>query len=102
MTVAAAGSRASISANVARGSRAMASWSVTYGITEEQRPTPAPHSSQAGWLNADSAPASPNGVAAIMARSMATASWSMPVSAGPARPVGSAGPSLAIRCPRTT
>jgi hypothetical protein len=29
MTVAVAGSRASMSANVARGSRAMASWSVT-------------------------------------------------------------------------
>jgi hypothetical protein len=48
MTVAAAGSRDSSSANVARGSRANASWSHTYGITDEQIPTPAPAASNSG------------------------------------------------------
>ena len=52
MTVAVAGSSASISANVARGSRAIASWSVTYGMTDEHTPTPMPQASQAGWPNA--------------------------------------------------
>jgi hypothetical protein len=44
--VAVAGSSASISANVARGSLAIASWSVTYGTTDEHRPTPTPQASQ--------------------------------------------------------
>ncbi len=48
IAVAVAGSSASISANVARGSLAIASWSVTYGITDEQRPTPTPQASQSG------------------------------------------------------
>ena len=31
---------------------AIANWSLTYGITEEHRATPAPHSSHTGWVNA--------------------------------------------------
>ncbi|GFJ93579.1 hypothetical protein Prum_072210 [Phytohabitans rumicis] len=61
MTVAEAGKMLSINAKVARRSRAMASWSVTYGMTEEQTPTATPASSQPGWSKAgaelvDSAP----------------------------------------------
>ena len=37
-----------MSAKVARGSRAIASWSVTYGITDEHKPTPMPQASHAG------------------------------------------------------
>ena len=42
ITVAVAGSSETSSAYVARGSRAIASWSQTYGITEEATPTPMP------------------------------------------------------------
>jgi len=77
MTVAKTGSSASISENVARGSRAMASWSVTYGITDEHTPTPAPASSRAGCRNAGSAPPRPPDAPATAAIAMATASRSM-------------------------
>src|SRR6266496_3282999 len=45
VSVANTGSSASIRANVARGSLAIASWSVTYGMTDEHTPTPRPASS---------------------------------------------------------
>jgi hypothetical protein len=90
MIAANTGSSASMSANVARGSRAMASWSVTYGMTEEHTPTPAPAASSTGWPNAGSAPARPAGVAATAAISIAMPSWSMP------------GPLFAIVWPSTT
>ena len=48
MIVANVGSSASISAYLPRGSRAMASWSVTYGMTDEHTPTPAPAASSTG------------------------------------------------------
>jgi hypothetical protein len=48
ITVAVAGSSANISENVARGRRAIANWLDTYGITEEQMPTPIPASSSSG------------------------------------------------------
>jgi hypothetical protein len=70
MTVAAAGSSASIRAKVARGSRAIASWSVTYGITEEQTPTPTPHASHTGCVKDSAAGPIPNGVATTAAMSM--------------------------------
>ena len=77
--MAVAGSRASIRAKVARRSRAMASWSVTYGITEEQRPTAIPQSQPARMGEGGTAPPRPNGVATTAATSMAAPSWSMPL-----------------------
>ena len=47
-TTAVAGNRATISEYVDRGSRAIASWSVTYGITDDEIPTPTPASSTSG------------------------------------------------------
>jgi hypothetical protein len=47
-TVALAGSNDMSSAKAARGSLAIASWSVTYGITDEQMPTPQPAPSRSG------------------------------------------------------
>lgn len=82
MIVAHAGSRLSSRANVARGTRAITTWSMTYGTTDEQIPTPAPASSQPGWASAPKpapAPAPiPNGVMATAATSMAAPSWSIP------------------------
>ena len=92
MTVAVAGSKDSSSANVARDSRANASWSHTYGITEEQIPTPAPAASSSGRPKAATASARPTGAATTAATSIASPSRSMP--AGP--------PSAAIRLPSTT
>jgi len=107
--VAVAGRIASISAKVDRGSRAIASWSVTYGVTEEHTPTPMPHSSQLGCTNVGAAPATPNGVATTAAMSIAAPSWSIPLitpaSAGAPLLLLLAVPSaavLAIRCPSTT
>src|SRR6202044_2908065 len=68
-------------ANVARGSRAIASWSATYGITDEQTPTPIPQASQTGWVNAGQAPLRPTGAATTAAISMAAPTWSIPDSA---------------------
>src|SRR4029453_5187930 len=52
MIVPSIGNSASIREKVTRGSLAMASWSVTYGTTEEHSPTPTPASSSPGWANA--------------------------------------------------
>ena len=78
MTVAVAGSRETISAYVARGSRAIASWSVTYGITEEEIPTPTAAASSSGSVNAGAAPPAPIGRATTAAISIASARPSMP------------------------
>ena len=48
MIVALAGSNDMSSAKAARGSLAIASWSVTYGITDQQMPTPQPAPSRSG------------------------------------------------------
>jgi hypothetical protein len=90
------GSRASIRAKLARGSLAIASWSVTYGITEEHGPTPTPAASSSGWVNASRAPPRPTGVITSVATSMAAPSWSIPLIA----PVPAS--ALAIGCPSTT
>jgi hypothetical protein len=63
--VAVTGSSASIRLYVARGSRTIASWSVRYGITVEQMPTPSPQSSHVGWCTAGRAAPMPSGVAPI-------------------------------------
>src|SRR5262245_40410199 len=96
MTTANTGSRASMRANVARGSRAMASWSVTYGMTDEQIATPNPASSKTGSVTAVVAEARPIGVATTAATIIAAPSWSMPLqSPAPVR-------LWATRWPRTT
>lgn len=95
MTVANTGSSASMSENVARGSRAMASWSATYGMTDEQTPIPAPASSRTGCRNAGRAPPRPQGAAAIAATHMAAESLSTPLGPLPSTPA------TAIRWPRT-
>jgi hypothetical protein len=77
MIVANTGSSASISANVALGSRAIASWSATYGMTDEQTPTPAPASSRTGCVNAGSAPGRPIGVITSAAITIDAASRSI-------------------------
>src|ERR1039458_2044419 len=101
MTVAAAGSSASMRAKVARGSRAMASWSVTYGITEEQSPTPIPQRSHTGWMKESAAGTIPNGVATRAAMSMDRPSWSIPLigDAGESPPPA---PVFAMRWPSIT
>jgi hypothetical protein len=89
MTVANIGSRASMSAKLARGSLAMASWSVTYGMTDEHTPTPAAASNSTGWPKARRAPPSPAGVTTTAAMSIEAASRSIPPSA-----VAGVGPAL--------
>jgi hypothetical protein len=78
MTVAVAGSKDSSSANVARDSRANASWSHTYGITEDEIPTPMPASSATGSLNAGTAAQPASGVTATSATSIDAPSPSIP------------------------
>jgi hypothetical protein len=103
MTVANIGSRASMSAKLARGSLAMASWSVTYGMTDEHTPTPAAASNSTGWPKARRAPPSPAGVTTTAAMSIEAASRSIPPSAvagvGPALAAPDLIPGLAIRSP---
>ncbi len=81
-TVAVAGSRETSSAYVPRLSRAMASWSQTYGITDEQMPTPTPAASSRGSVSAGTAWTKPMGSAAAEAMSIASARPSMPLRAG--------------------
>jgi hypothetical protein len=52
INVAVAGSRATNRAYVARGRRAIASWSNTYGITDDEMPTAAPAARATGSRNA--------------------------------------------------
>ncbi len=91
MTVAVAGRRTTSSAYVPRESRAIASWSHTYGITDEDTPTPIPASSATGSANAGAASASPIGSATTAAISIASASPSIPRTRG----------LRATRCPST-
>src|SRR5215213_10966082 len=63
ITAATAGSSATISAYVERAIRAIASWSVTYGITDEDTPTPMPAAIATGSVNAGTAAQAPIGVA---------------------------------------
>ena len=51
-TVAVAGRIETMSEYVAAGSRAIASWSKTYGITDDATPTPIPAASATGSANA--------------------------------------------------
>ena len=62
--------------------RAMASWSQTYGITEEVIPTPIPAASATGSTSAGTASQPPSGVATTHAISIAAASPSMPLIPG--------------------
>ncbi len=77
-SVAVTGSRESSRAYVDRGSRAIATWSATYGITVEDTPTPTAHSSQSGCANTVSAGPIPNGSATTAPITTATASRSTP------------------------
>lgn len=54
-TVAVAGSSETMSAYVARRIRAIASWSQTYGITDEVMPTPMPAATATGSTSAGTA-----------------------------------------------
>ena len=65
---------------MARGSRAIASWSDTYGITDEQMPTPMPAATATGSVNAPTACQPPIGVDTSRATSIDRASPSMPSS----------------------
>ena len=60
ITVADAGRMLSISANVARRRRFIASWSATYGMTDEHTPTANAAASNAGWVNAGMAARDPD------------------------------------------
>jgi hypothetical protein len=82
MAVAVAGSSETSSAYAARLSRAIASWSVTYGITDDEIPTPIPASSPTGSSAAGAACHPPSGVTTTSATSIAAASPSIPPTAG--------------------
>src|SRR5690242_844592 len=82
ITVAMAGNSATISEYAARLRFAIASWSVTYGITDEQIPTPMPAASATGSVNACAACGAATGVTRMAAISIAAPSPSMPVTAG--------------------
>ena len=76
--VAVAGSKASMSAKLARGSRDIASWSQTYGITDEQTPTPTPARINIGLVSARRASANPTGMMKRKAIAIAAPSRSTP------------------------
>src|SRR5215468_252350 len=61
VTTAVAGSSATNNAYVGRGRRAIASWSHTYGTTDDVTPTPAPASSATGSFSATRALGRPIG-----------------------------------------
>ena len=82
ITVAVAGRSETRSAYVSRRMRAMASWSQTYGITDDVMPTPIPARSAAGARKAGAAAQPPIGVATRSATSIAAASPSIPPSDG--------------------
>ena len=79
ITVAVAGRSETSSAYVERGSRAIASWSHTYGITEDAIPTPIPAASATGSTNAGAASQPPIGVTTTSATSIAAPSASIPL-----------------------
>jgi len=78
ITVAVAGSSETKSAYVARASRAIASWSNTYGITDDEMPTPIPAAIATGSPSALAACGSPIGQTNTKAQSIAAASPSTP------------------------
>ena len=65
-----------------RASRRIASWSVTYGITDEQMPTPTPAAIATGAPSAGTTAQPPIGVIATAATSIAAPSPSMPAIPG--------------------
>ena len=71
------------------------------GITEEQRPTPTPHRSHAGWVKAGAAGTIPNGVATTAAMSMDMPSWSILLIGDAGEPLPSAAV-FAMRWPSIT
>jgi hypothetical protein len=71
ISVAVAGRSDTSSAYVARDRRAIASWSHTYGMTDEQTPTPMPAASATGSANAGAAAQPASGVTATRAISIA-------------------------------
>jgi hypothetical protein len=77
-TVAVAGRSETNSAYVERAMRASASWSQTYGITDELMATPRPAPSATGSASAEAALQPPIGVTTTAATSIALASPSMP------------------------
>ena len=83
IAVAVAGSSETSSAYVARSSRAIASWSQTYGITEDAIPTPTPAASATGSVRAGSASQPPIGVTTTRAISIDAARPSMPLTCSP-------------------
>jgi hypothetical protein len=82
ITVAVAGRRATYRAYVPRGSRAIASWSNTYGITDEETPTAIPAASATGSVSARAASVTPIGVSNTHAMSIAAARPSTPPAVG--------------------
>lgn len=76
--MAVAGSSETISEYVARGSRAIASWSHTYGMTEDVIPTPMPAPSATGSSRWGTACQPPRAQTAGTASSIETASPSTP------------------------
>jgi hypothetical protein len=64
---------------VLRASRRIASWSVTYGITEDEMPTPTPASSATGSVSAGAAAQPASGVTTTSAISIDAARPSMPL-----------------------
>src|SRR6266536_1329610 len=78
ITVAVAGRSATNSAYVARGKRAIASWSNTYGMTDDETPTPIPAAIAIGSPSACAAPENPIGETKTKAKSIAAASPSTP------------------------
>src|SRR5215207_7494235 len=79
ITVAVAGSSETSRAYVARGSRAIASWSQTYGITDDATPTPTPAAIAIGSSSAGTAFQPASGVTTTSAASIDAARPSIPL-----------------------
>jgi len=79
MIVAVAGRSETSSAYVARGSRRIASWSQTYGMTEEAMPTPTPAAIATGSSSAGIASQPASGVTTTSAAIIDAARPSSPV-----------------------
>jgi hypothetical protein len=78
ITVAVAGRSETRSAYVARRIRAIASWSKTYGITDDEIPTPIPAARATGSTSAGAASHPPTGSTKTQATSIAAARPSIP------------------------
>ena len=70
-----------MSAYVERASRRIASWSLTYGITDEEIPTPTPAAIATGSVSAGTAAQPAIGVTTTVATSIEAARPSIPPSA---------------------